>query len=391
MSPPTCAAADARPADAPPDAPPTCATSAGCPAAAPICDTTSLTCRGCVADGECSDGAICIEHLGECVAATNVLFVAPAGVDQGNCTQTSPCATIGYALARVANNQKTIAVADGTYATPLQIKTLGANSLTISGPDRDPAGVTLTAGFVLDAGSKGVLVEGITITNASGRAVDSRGTLTLSRVHATGASTGLVTSNNFTLDVWDSAISGNAAIGVDISQTTVEILRTIVRDNNGGGVSVSNAATTIESSVIADNGGVFAPFGGVRYQNLGGKPQVFRFNTVAGNTSGFPTSAVTCPTTIALESSIFAGDPSFGSSLTSAMCAPTFSLFSVDAPSGTGNLTGDPAFVGAGDYHIGPSSPARDAADPAATTTRDVDNEVRPQGTGRDIGADEIP
>lgn len=356
---------------------------------APVCDTTTHTCRACAADTECGDTAICVEHAGQCVGDSNVLFVAPAGVDQGDCTRAAPCATIDFTVGLVANNQKTIAIADGTYPQ-VQIKTFNANSLTISGPDRDPAGVALSGGFIVEAGAKSVLLEGATASNATGRAIDNRGTLTLSRVRVTGAASGLVSSNNFTLDIWDSAVVGNMNIGIDVTQTTLELLRTTVMDNNGGGISVSNAATTIESSVIAQNGGLFAPFGGVRYQNLGGKPQAFRFNTVASNLSSLSASAVACPTTLALESSIFSGDSS-GTPPLSPSCAPTYSLFSGIAQAGTGNLTGDPAYVAPGDFHIGASSAARDAADPAATTARDIDAEVRPQGGGRDIGADEVP
>ena len=42
------------------------------------------------------------------------------------------------------------------------------------------------------------------------------------------------------------------------------------------------------------------------------------------------------------------------------------------------------------DFHLQPTSPLRDAADPAATLATDVDGEIRPQGPGRDLGADEI-
>jgi hypothetical protein len=54
------------------------------------------------------------------------------------------------------------------------------------------------------------------------------------------------------------------------------------------------------------------------------------------------------------------------------------------------NYWGDPAFVNpdAGNYHIGPSSAARDAGVDAGVTA-DIDGQTRPQGTGYDIGADE--
>ncbi len=53
-------------------------------------------------------------------------------------------------------------------------------------------------------------------------------------------------------------------------------------------------------------------------------------------------------------------------------------------------LSGDPQFVNpaAGDYHLGPSSAARDAGIPNGTL-RDFDGQVRPMGLGHDLGADE--
>jgi hypothetical protein len=56
----------------------------------------------------------------------------------------------------------------------------------------------------------------------------------------------------------------------------------------------------------------------------------------------------------------------------------------------TGDVHGDPAFVdpATGNYHIGPTSAARDSGVDAGVTD-DLDGETRPQGSGYDIGADE--
>ena len=40
-------------------------------------------------------------------------------------------------------------------------------------------------------------------------------------------------------------------------------------------------------------------------------------------------------------------------------------------------------------YHIMSGSPCKDVADPGSTLNVDVDGDARPQGSGRDIGADE--
>lgn len=57
----------------------------------------------------------------------------------------------------------------------------------------------------------------------------------------------------------------------------------------------------------------------------------------------------------------------------------------------TGDYTGDPAFVNpdGGDYHIGVSSAAIDKGVNAGVTT-DMDGDLRPQGSGYDLGADEF-
>ncbi|MFC1888797.1 choice-of-anchor Q domain-containing protein [Thermodesulfobacteriota bacterium] len=54
-----------------------------------------------------------------------------------------------------------------------------------------------------------------------------------------------------------------------------------------------------------------------------------------------------------------------------------------------GNMDQDPLFVGGGDYHLTADSPCIDAGTDAGVDM-DIDGEMRPQGAGFDIGADEF-
>jgi hypothetical protein len=73
-------------------------------------------------------------------------------------------------------------------------------------------------------------------------------------------------------------------------------------------------------------------------------------------------------------------------------CPSTYSDIGPGAVPGTGNLSSDPLFVdpARNNFHLQLASPARDAADPAATLAVDFDGDARPQGARRDMGADEI-
>ena len=54
-----------------------------------------------------------------------------------------------------------------------------------------------------------------------------------------------------------------------------------------------------------------------------------------------------------------------------------------------GNFDADPLFVGDGDYHLSETSPCIDAGTAAGVLT-DIDGDLRPQGAGFDVGADEL-
>jgi len=56
---------------------------------------------------------------------------------------------------------------------------------------------------------------------------------------------------------------------------------------------------------------------------------------------------------------------------------------------GAGNINADPMFLAPGDYHIFLASPCVDVANPVGAPADDIDGDVRPQGAGYDIGADE--
>lgn len=371
IDPPTCEAGDARPIDAPPDAPPTCAGPADCTGSLPICDLTTTYCRACRADAECGTNEVCVESAGTCHNDSNALFIAPGA--SGSCTRASPC-SLASALAQAANNQKIIVVLDGTYAGTFTLSSFTPNSLTLSGTDNNPAGAVITPplgdGLTISASSKTIIVEGVTVATAPGTGVTNSASLTLAYVVIRGSGQVGVTSSN-ALTLVDSTVQNSATQGVEVTGGSVEIRRTSIHGHAGGGLSITGASYTIENTIIANNGLSGSAYGGVRITNVDGlTPQVFQFNTVAANVASISEAAMTCPATLAVDSSIFTQP--FGP------CTATFSLMP-----GT-----DPLFVSAMDFHLQPSSPAIDMANPDATIVDDVDGQNR--AGARDIGADEI-
>ncbi len=57
---------------------------------------------------------------------------------------------------------------------------------------------------------------------------------------------------------------------------------------------------------------------------------------------------------------------------------------------GDGNIDEDPQFAAGGDFHLSASSPCIDIASPDVAPGIDLDEELRPQGNGYDMGADEF-
>ncbi len=57
---------------------------------------------------------------------------------------------------------------------------------------------------------------------------------------------------------------------------------------------------------------------------------------------------------------------------------------------GTGNINRVPKFIGGGDYHLQGGSPCIDKGTSAGAPANDIDGDIRPQGTGYDMGSDEF-
>ena len=172
--------------------------------------------------------------------------------------------------------------------------------------------------------------------------------------------------------------------------------RTVVTGNLGGGVVIeSPVAFDVENDLIAENSGPQARGGFAVFAADASRPHVFAFNTVAFNLSASSEPGVGCFTTsglgVGFSNNIVFGNlsTSTNSQIITDNCTFAYSDIGPAAFAGTGNLASDPQFVDltAGDFHLRTTSPARDAADPAATLAVDLEGIPRPQGAGRDLGA----
>jgi len=349
-----------------------------CAGDTPICDQNA--CRACATGSECASGA-CDLASGACVAETNVIYLAPNATGT-SCTKGQPCGTFVAALAQVSGNRTTISMAPGSYKERVTINNL---SVTIIGEGADLSAVTV--GQLVDiSGASNVKIEGLRIHDGAGtggdgiRCMDNGGapTVSLHRVQLdTNTGKGINASNN----------------------CAVTLRRSRVQHNVGGGVVVMSGEFTIENNFIGVNGGLSSSLGGVSLQSpLGTGAHVFAFNTVTGNGSvSTATSGVDCinvglPLTFS-NNIVFGNTGGTGKQVNGANCAWTYSDLG-DNTAGMGNITMDPMFENASqdDLHLMNGSPAKDAADPAATTNVDIDGDARPNPAGgrSDMGADEI-
>jgi hypothetical protein len=385
----------------------------------PVCDEHDATCRHCQADDECATG-LCDETSGACVPESNIVHVSAAAAGGLGCgTAASPCKTITEGVdATVAPNRIWVEVASGSYRETLTIADRTVKIVGAAGGSADLQPIALGAACALVSGNADVTIERLRLHDAGGGG--STGVADGVRC-ALGA--GSVSPRLLLREV---AIDGCAAQGVDASSCDVTIERSTISTNVGGGVRVGTGKLTLERSridgntdggvlitasdfslvnnFIVKNGSVLATFGGV-YVNMnppsGPSGARFDLNTVSGNDTadGF-SSGVRCDVSTPLSfrnNVVYSNEPDSVPATIGQVSGPnckwTFSDIGPGAAvvTGDGNLNLDPTFkdVPAGDYHLTDASLVKDVGTPTDVHV-DFDGEMRPQGGGVDMGADEV-
>lgn len=368
-----------------------------CNGATPVCGDDSA-CRGCRADEECGSHT-CLAD-GACAAPLDVLYASPGGTDTAGCMRAAPC-TVSRALGLIDGTKSTIHLDPGRYSLTGTLRLLddvhlvGRDAVierSAAAPDGGVVDLASGARAVLDhvtvQGGRGGAGFGVRCTNAA---------LTLREVTVQGNAGPGVTAAGCALAISHARIAGNQGTGVVATDGAIALTRSHVLDNRGGGVGVTRASYDLENDVIAGNGDAFSLFGGVLITQISAPgDRVFAFNTVARNLapSGIA-GGVRCGILAAparLTSSIVFDNA--GPQVDGASCTWSYSLLGVSSDPGNPGDPGsaDPLFVDPvrHDYHLQLASPARDAADPAATLAVDIDGDARPQGPASDMGADEI-
>lgn len=358
----------------------------GCPAAAPICDTGTDLCRGCLLDAECGSD-VCNESAGLCVAEANALYVAPgAGITA--CTRAAPCGSISHAVTLLSGLQSTIKVGAGSYNDSFLL-TLAGVGVLISGPTRNPSDVLITFAVVGTNDHLGELqgaaatIEGMTLQGGTGETLRAQGgsSLTLFRTIVRNTPSGGIDAQASTIRIRQTQVTGHGAIGIHVQGGTIEISQSAVAGNTFEGATLGDTTFTITNSAFLAN-----QRGAISVTGVVGSGSVFDFNTVADNT-GSVNGAMRSINAMSATNSIFSNNgvaPQLTLNVTAA-----FSLFSDANPGGATNLVGGADLNAANDPHLKATSAAIDRADPNSNVSIDIDGDHRPDGAVRDIGCDE--
>jgi hypothetical protein len=369
-----------------------------CGGATPVCGADDA-CHPCAMDVQCASQT-CLPD-GSCASPLDVLYVSPTGSDLATCMPDDHC-SLARALALIDGTKSTIRLDPAHYnltatvVLPKDLHLVGRGAIL----DRNAAG----SGEVLDiAPGTRISLDYVTVTGGDGDSgngiVCFQATLTLREVTIQGNGGSAISGSACQLVVSHSQLLNNQADGILASNTSdVVLVRSLVAGNASVGVALVMTTYDIENNVIVKNGGPNG-FGGVSISQIAGGSvgrRVFAFNTVSQNQGSFGSvSGVVCGESIgvplAMTSNLVVNNAG-SAQVSGGACVWTYSDIAPGPVSGTGNLSSDPLFVDPAhnNFHLQLASPVRDAADPAATLAVDIDGDARPQGAGRDMGADEI-
>jgi hypothetical protein len=369
-----------------------------CSGATPACGTDDA-CHPCVLDAQCASQT-CLPD-GSCASPLDVLYVSPTGSDLATCMPDDHC-SLARALALIDGTKSTIRLDPAHYnlmaavVLPRDLHLVGRGAIL----DRNAAG----SGEVIDiAPGTHISIDYVTVTGgdgASGDGIDcNQATLTLREVTIQGNGGSGISTSGCQLVLSHSQLLNNQGAGIVTAMASdVVLVRSLVTGNAFVGLDFVLTTYDIENNVIVKNGGPNGLGGVFISQVLPGSVgrRVFAFNTVSQNSGPFGNvSGVLCDQTInvplAMTSNLVVNNAG-SAQVSGGACVWTYSDIAPGPVPGTGNLSADPLFVDPvhSNFHLQLASPARDAADPAATLAVDLDGDARPQGAGRDMGADEI-
>jgi hypothetical protein len=360
-----------------------------CSGTTPICGDDGA-CRKCAAHTECSTG-VC-KPDGSCAMLSEIAYVDNGGIAVGDCNANGAIHNGGPNSAYcdiqdgVSTTKPYVKVIghSGAVATYGQVSITSARTVSIYGPGvgaTQPARIlsTLTASpnvnISIGSGTSTIVFDGIEIGDRT----------------TSNSQDGVYCSTTATvsLSVLRGAIQHSGKIGLESSGCNVTLDGDNVTANLGGGLAFSSGGYTVLNTFIVQNLSTTGP--AVLIASATG---TFQFNTVADNSYTGHAGGASCGSGDGkmLESSIFWNNGVGGEF--AGNCIYSY-VNSESALSGLGNFTGDPKFIGSGDYRLGSGSSCVDkvssTVDGGAAMLPDHDfyGTHRPLGSAWDVGAQE--